>query len=269
MKKSIKPFFVAATILAATSASAATLVSDNFEGDNTGWFYYNNATPQSIVTDTVLGGAGNNAMEFPLSAFNADVINFASTTLSVGDSLTLSLSLRFPTAATADNAGIRFGIGNQVTPGSLTTAVADTLVYQQLGTGGNTVRTFGVNTATDGGILGTGSNTKAGATFMGIPNDTFAHTLTFTIKLASATTYDLTSSVDATVNSTLAWAPAAGVVTTFNMIAIGQGTTVGAFNIDNVSLVYSPVPEPSSLALAAVGGFGLLALRFRRAKSES
>jgi len=37
--------------------------------------------------------------------------------------------------------------------------------------------------------------------------------------------------------------------------------------MDNFSLTVSAVPEPSSMALAVVGGFGLLALRSRRSKA--
>ena len=176
----------------------------------------------------------------------------SSTTLQIGDTLTLSLDGRYWETPANNTGGLRFGFINS---GSL-----DNNFYIQAGTGGQTGMILyrdGVGDNSPGGGSGITSltSTASGPSYASLATDPF--TAFFSITRTAASEYSIVASINGstrTATSSVGW-------DSYNAIFIRNGGITSDFLIDNVSV--SLIPEPSAALLGAVGLLGLL--RRRRA----
>lgn len=161
--------------------------------------------------------------------------------LAIGESITVSFDFRITNTAANDGAGLRFGLSSS----------SNTYAF-----------TFGTGTTTGGGMAQFGANTMGGTNTIypatGTPfaiNDTATHSFSFTITRTSGTSLSFLGSVDANTISAVTSNSISNF--TFNSIVLGQGNTINDFNIDNVLVFQSTIPEPSTYAaltgLAALG----------------
>lgn len=270
---------VTALILTSPPAHAAVIVNDGFtdgartdgaDAQDLAWYVAQGGT-LTIVNDTTIG-SGNAMQIFWNGAAFAGAVGVmgSAVTLNDGDSLTLSFSWRFSTLnASNQSSGVRFGIHSSF--GTVTTADSQT-PNPRLNDKGYVVMTNpGLASSTGTGIFReTGGNNEVAAgsdlTAIGTSGDSInalmaAQTASFSLA-RSGNSLSLTTNISgqapatATDNSPLTY--------TYDQLYIGLGNiATRQWNIDNVQLTYTPVPEPAPIALSLLGMIGLMAMRFR------
>jgi len=274
---------VTSIVLAASvPAMAAVLVNDPFtDGDRT------NGADALDINWWQLGGGGSLAVQNDPSTsssallrtaggFSAFIGFFGATaqSLEVGDSISLSFDVRFTTLPANVNNAFRFGLfnsqGTQQADDNFGSAInnfngrlGDLGYYAGLNFGavGNNNAFFKKPLNTDGTLLGGTSIIGVGSPFASVVGDLLSHNLKLTVS-RTAGGLDLSYSYD---NGTpFVRTDETPATTAFDTIAIGQGNATNPFYIDNVNVVYTPIPEPTLAAVLL--GTACLALR-RRSKT--
>lgn len=263
----------AATLVAASSASAAVVASSNFDsipngGTGTaGWSIYNSVAGATISnpSDTTLtpaGGTAADALAYTYTgtgAFTGVASNFGPISLNDGDKIILTLDFRFTSAAPSSGATFLLFLGNQATPGTL---AATDKSYGLIGSTNNAPgNAFRYDAGTSNSMIAGTDRTSVGTASATAQNigDTLRHTLTFSIE-RSGLDYILSGGVD---GNSVTHTQVGANQFSFNTMGLGivtnTSTTPAAIAIDNVTL--TSVPEPSA---ALLGGLGLLGLLRRR-----
>lgn len=238
-----------------TTAHAAILVDDQFNDNgfsdgtdplDTTWTAPVNAT-LSIGSFNSSGNTSN-ALRIDNSAGNALTKGtFTSTTLAIGESITLSFDFRMIAAAVNDTAGLRFGLSTSANTYGFTfgTGTSSAVGTAQFATG----TVSGPNTP----------YTSTGTTFA--INDTLSHSFSFTITRTNSTSLSFLSSVDANTVSAVSNNTISNF--TFSSLILGTGNSFNDINIDNA--IVSIIPEPSTYAaIAGLAALGLVACRRSR-----
>ena len=123
----------------------------------------------------------------------------------------------------------------------------------------------GANGGADQTFIGPGLNGGNNATTFG-NNDSVTMTLTLTTNASSPWTigYQYTDLGNSSNDST--YSPVAYAVghNPTNIAAVGFGEFYATSTVTNFSLTATPIPEPASLGLTAIGALGLLLLKRRR-----
>lgn len=273
MKPTLLRTFLFALPFCVTTTKATTIASATFTGmsvtnqttvnpvsganDYTWTLINTSSTNYDVVTDDGSPGIGNgNAFRIDNSAagtFRGMIGTLGSTTsLAIGETMTLSFSGRYYETPANSGGGFRFGL---ISPGDL-----DNAVYAQIGTGGSTgFGLFADNNVSSDNSPGTGSSqtgissTASGPTFAGLAN-----TNPFTASLSlTRNTSDYT--ISATVNGTTRVGTTTAVWSDYNAIFIRNGGIAADFLVDNVNLTV--VPEPGAAALGLLAAFGILRRR--------
>lgn len=225
----------------------------------------------SVPNDNGSPGIGSgNAMNVNISTTSnrPSVAAFNGVTLADGDKIALSLAFRAVTSP-VPNGDRRFRIGlydsmGTAVPGDTSTTgfTNDDVGYMvQFDTGvadGNVLSIFG-NTA--GTLLG-GTSQALGATSTNAQYaiiDNNPHTLVLTLErsgpdLLASVQLDSLTPVSGATNASGGVSP---LTFKFDQIALGMNGLGMEFRIDNVSVDYTPFPEPSSLAVLALGAGAL------------
>jgi hypothetical protein len=272
-------FAATASLMLCSSAFAATIVDDKFidggftngaDAKDISW--YATGGDLSVVSDQTTGpdeGVADNALNRTAATFSGALGSFASTTLAIGETMTLSFNLDFTATPGTNSGGLRFGLynsngspvaGNSNDPNNdfgyrialPTNQSSAPVINREAGTNAS------IGTGNDAVALatpGSFSNINIGAT---TNNYSFsitrgASTNTFGLSL-NGTSIALTAIEDANI-------------TTFDEIYIGTGNISTAFCVDNVLLtVVSTIPEPSTYA--SLVGFGVLGLAVLRRRNR-
>ncbi|MEX2382265.1 MAG: PEP-CTERM sorting domain-containing protein [Opitutales bacterium] len=281
-------------LLLCTSASLRgnLIFSDNFESATNSNLTNNNNVVTSTLTwysaledgrvraveDTVLGGAGNTALELTSpDTFRRMGGQFTSTTLSAteGEALELRFDMRFTESPANNIYGFRFGLYNS----------NGTLMTQSNPNGKNqpdeqnddfgyyTRMASGTATATTELIREpSGNNPTGGATVTGeviLTNsgtparieDQLMHSFVYTLTRLSGGDLGFTVRMDGNlIGSAVDTDPLTG---TFDTLYFSKGNISSDFTVDNVQL--SVIPEPGTLLLMGItmGAFFLLHRRRR------
>lgn len=181
----------------------------------------------------------------------------ASTTIGIGETLTLSFIGQYTEAPGDVGGGLRFGFISAYN--NSTNANADNAIGVQSGTGANNTLSLNRDTTPNSGPLG--GATALIATTTGSQNiGTSVYTASFAITRTDTSTYNYLGTVNGSTVSAIG--ETVGGFDNYNAIAIVNGNTAADFRIDNVSV--SLIPEPNVTAL--LGGLGTLLL-LRRSRS--
>lgn len=216
---------------------------------------------------------GTAATAFPI------VLNFPHrlSISNVGEQISLSFRFRYLNNGSSANANnFRFGLfGNndtQVTDNGQTTSADDFGYYAAIGSGNQTPATTSLLFRENGGTDPITAATDrvnlpvTSATGTGL-NDNNVHTALLTLTRASASSVDVSLSIDggpAYTATDTGTAPGT-IRTTFDLVAIGTGfgATGLQYAVDDVTV--TGVPEPTAVGLAAIGLAGGLLRRRKRA----
>jgi hypothetical protein len=244
----------------ALPAQTATPGDDAFDPLDTAFSPFDNtASPNpptlSVTDDSGVGGLGSQALLIDNNRnFTGASGSFAATTLAVGDRLDLQFTTRYLNGPAASGVGFRFGLADG--PGGLGYTVT-------VGTGTSTGIGFFQNDAANAypNVNGDTRITSSGGDSAGIgPNEIADISLTVTRTVSGI---DLTVSYDDTATQSLVTVTdVPGSYNAFNTLLLGNGTPDNDILVDDVSVTYTPIPEPASLALVALGGL-LMATRRR------
>lgn len=259
---------LSAACATSTQAAIVTLVNDSFENDNSpakggasdvAWIANSTDGSVSVVPGTNPDAISGATLRFATTTNNKSMsAYFSSTTLGVGESIQLSLSLR-STGTTSAAQGLRIALLNSA--GTKTSnANGDDDGYG-----------LGINpgaSSTNGGdinFFANGSPTSVSGAKFNTNAPGGINTMTLTITKATDGSLDLvgTSDLFNTTNNTVSANIPTPLTSTFDEIYVrfsGSGVQ-GPVYLDNVVVSY--VPEPAALAL--FGLTGLCGLRRRRA----
>ena len=231
----------------------ATAGNDAFDPNDIAWAG-ENSTVMSVQTDATFGSQVLQALRSGGGdTFNLTRGTFTTQTLSsIGDSITLSLDFRIYNNQGADNAAaVRFGLGDGsqtmgLLMGNTATATASD----------NPRFTYYPNPEPQGsggvGQTTTGTNTSAVSI-----NDNAVHSLAMTIT-RSSTGLGLSADLD---GDTYTASYATGSFFSFSDVTLATGSTGDDLRFDNIQVEFSPVPEPSTALLGALGALALLRRR--------
>jgi hypothetical protein len=271
----LNPLILAVAAVLAGHANGAIIASANFTG-----LTANNATTVAISGTAGVNGfawtrvAGNTFtystpdVDMQSGTDNALTATIAgntfqgmigtmgsSTTIPIGQTLTLSFIGQYTEAPGNVGGGLRFGFISAYN--NVNNANADNAIGVQSGTGTNNTLSLNRDTTPNFGPLG--GTTVTMATTTGTQNvGTSVYTASFAITRTGTGTYSYSGNVNGSTVSVSG--ETVGVFDNYNAIAIVNGNTAADFRIDNVSVTL--IPEPSA---ALIGSLGLLALLRRRA----
>jgi hypothetical protein len=251
----------------------ATKGDDAFDAKDLQWYSSLASGTLNVQADTFAGGSSARAMNFATSdPFRRYGANFTSTTLAVGTTTKLSFNVRLTETASNNAVGFRFGLFNSNgtnissdNPNMLNqpSQQNDDFGYHirfATGTNGTNLNEICDEPAGDnplgGGTGGTLISTVSG-TASSI-NNTTNHLFELLLIRSTGTTLNFQLFYDGVLKAT--GTDTSSIVTTFDAIYIGNGNVSTDFSIDNVQL---QVPEPASLSLITLAGFGLLRRRQR------
>lgn len=288
MKLNNSKILLSITALSFVSLNAQTLLQDAFidggrtdgaDALDTNWYAITNGTSLSVVSDSTTGpneGGSDNALQLDTTAGSFKNIGgaFSGVSLEIGQTLSLSVDIRFSSAPTASDGGVRLGLFTQ--GGSLISA-DNTGSSQQNPTVSNDDGYF-IRFATDGNhgansgiyvedgdgshnvLLTGGDTTKLSTGTITTPAalGTSSHSVLFEISRSSASAVDLTFSVDGIVVSSVT--DTTSLFTTFDHAVLGLGSVTQDVRFDNINVAV--IPEPS--AFAALGAVALLAFGLKR-----
>lgn len=281
-----KSMLVTSIVLAASVPAMATvLVSDPFtDGGRTNgadaldiaWWQTGGTGPLAMFAVQNDPSTSSNALfRDPNGGFSSFIGFFGATaqSLAVGDSISLSLDVRFTTLPANQNNAFRFGLYNSQgtqqaddfggnSGNNFNNRLGDAGYYAGLnfGTASN-LSAFFREVDTGGVLVGGAEVVGVGTNFASVVVDLLPHNLRLIVS-RTAVGLDLSYSYD---NGTpVVRSDTTPITTAFDTIVIGQGNAVNPFYIDNVNVVYTPIPEPTLAAVLL--GTACLALR-RRSKT--
>jgi PEP-CTERM motif len=252
-------------------------------------WYANSSSTLTATTSTMTGTDGTGSAEW-LTYFTPSTAQ----TLNVGDTLQVALTFNLGTVAAENTSrGVRIGLldfsnGTRLTADSYSTGsgtgapganVTGYMLNMNMGT------TFGINgplqtmarsTTSDVNLMGaSGDYTAVGSNGGGSTGDPgFAdgtsYTLTFSVTRTSASSVDITTAFSGgSLNIANTVTDSTYNYTGFDTFAIrpsGNASGAATWNFTEMKVDYiTPVPEPTTFALAGLGMLGLAAARrFRR-----
>lgn len=253
--------------VASSAAASTTVFSDDFEDGRAGWF--NQAAGTGLLTnaDPQVHKLNGRA----LSAINSaarGLTYFDSTTLGVGESLSVSFNLSF--AAIGDN-------GGNFIVGVLNSSTGDLVTADNFGSGFDFTGYQGYRFRTNTGGTNSGSTTieKRDPTSAAFDGSYTALTGSAAgAGLAASTAYSVAITYTRTgVSSLVATYSLNGVTLTvtdndatnftFDTLQYYKGGGNGTFYLDDV-LITSSIPEPASAALLGGLAIGVLTIAGRR-----
>jgi hypothetical protein len=271
------PAVFSAILIGSLSASGATtpVFSDDFEdGNRAGW--YNNAASTSL-------GPSNASATHKLTGNALSIMNstatglgyFTPVTLGVGESLTFSFNMSL-TAVSDVNGGLVFGLFNSSTGPKATadnqSGTNDYSAYQGYrafsnpGSGATSLTSIGKREAGQSPIIDGSYTALAGGIGQGV---NLAAATPYAVLLTIARTGETSISMTYTING-LSFTGTDGAATnfTFDTFAWKKGNVGGTLYLDDIAVSYtSSIPEPSTAALLAGLGIGVLAVAARRKRS--
>ncbi len=273
---------LAALAVSGLTAKAAVLVDSTFTDSTLGATGRNtanssNLTPWFLVSSTTAGNAtvvndsGNLGKSMQVNSGNTIYTAFSTSTLLTGETITLTLSYRFPSTPSASSETFRIGLYDSNTAAAVTAdispiASADLQQYDGYYAGlavgvnpsasGTALRQR--NTGNSNALTSTSGLTAISSNNSGVASGTTIHTLEYSITRTSATELSFVTKIDGT--TLLTGTDSTGIYTTFNSLAIaGVGGTI---ILDNILL--ETVPEPGTALLLALGGAFVLYRTRRR-----
>ncbi len=277
-----KSMLVTSIVLAASvPAMAAVLVNDTFsDGGRTNgadaldiaWWQTGGTGPLAMFAVQNDPSTSSNALfRDPNAGFSSFIGFFGATaqSLAVGDSISLSFDVRFTTLPANQNNAFRFGLYNSQGTRQLDDAAGSTPSFNgRVGDAGYYAGlNFGIGTNSSaffrevdtGGVLVGGTEVVGvGSNFASVVVDLLPHNLRLIVS-RTAVGLDLSYSYD---NGTpVVRSDTTPITTAFDTIVIGQGSAVNPFYIDNVNVVYTPIPEPTTAAVLL--GMACIVLRRR------
>jgi hypothetical protein len=267
-------------ILMSLPVLAATVVSDPFtDGGRTDgvdaqdvawWKAYNSTTAFTldVENDGVLGSSLH-YKNVTTDVRRRAVANFTPQSLTnLGDKITLSLDFRLASLPPYVDT-IRFGLfdagsslltADTLSGGTATIVNGDVGYFTGLGAGA-LQSTLYEEKGTETLMGGTDQKNWDRVTDFGI-SDTLKHTASLILTLTSTGV-----SMDVVVDTVtvLTGVDTDGSVVTFNQIAIGGSTIYTALDIfvDNVKVDFTPIPEPATLSIFALGALAALRRKHR------
>jgi hypothetical protein len=255
--------FSLATFAGAAVAQGAVVVSDDFNGTTSvpaGYSVENSGT-LAIVNDTLTDFATDSLQFNPSTTFEILERSFANQqVLLPGDMIEVSFDLNYDGSLPNSGTGFRFGIGD----GSVGTAAGSAEGYTvSVGTGNSDgLAIFDNNAATTvTNVGGTSVNISGAAT--GTANLVGGEVASLGLTITrTATGLDFLATYSDDDGIATRSASVIGGDVNFSEIAFVT-RNAAAFNLDNVNVTFTPIPEPTS-ALGIIGGIGLLAARRRR-----
>jgi hypothetical protein len=283
-----------AVLLVPSMLSAQVIVNDSWadggrsngaDPQDTDWW---TSTSSSLAIEVSLGSLGL------VSGSSGRGIHgtFISQTLGVGDALTATFTFKTPaTVGTAKPSGFRVGLfdttgkpglaadlsASSGTPNHIYDGVPGYMMDYDVNTGAENIQFREHNlTLTTGQLLAQTADyfsLPAGGTTYSFAANTI-YTGVMSVKRTGADTLDLTGTLSQgpTLLSTFTGSDSSGIVSTLGMLAFQVGsatfgssatpnTADNGIDFSNIKIEYTPVPEPSAIALLALGAAGLL---FRR-----
>jgi len=247
---------IAAANFSGMSATDATTVARVENANDFSWSLFDNNTGVNldIVTDDDSPGiGGGNALQMDIlttSTFKGMLGTMASaTTISIGETLTLSLDGRYAQTPGNNGGGLRIGF--------TTAAARDNAFFAQLGTGGSTGYSLlrdegGDNSPGAGTVFGLASAASGSAY---VTTGTEAFNMIFSITRSGENEYEIVSNINGAIRT----ATSNVGFNSYDSIFIRNGGISSDLRLDNISVTL--IPEP---AVALLGAFGLLCLLRRR-----
>ncbi|GEM_PF-4618357 len=271
---------------------SATIMSDSFEsvGATPGadandpldiaYFDRLNRTTFSVVTDSVLGGAGNQALRVDSTqSFNVhvgtlynsggDVPASVSLGSAAGDQLSFGFDFRIDGNISNNGSAFRFGLynGSGTTSDNDSSSDSSTGYRIRFGTGSSSGISLNRELGVANEIL-LGSSSDFVNVINGSPsgvsiNDNVAHSVSLLFTRRGDSGVDISVNLDGSEVAT--GTDSSGYVDSFNEVAFGNGNASNDYHFDNIRIETLPIPEPSSFALMAMAfSAGILALRRRK-----
>lgn len=259
---------------------AVTLVSDNFDTlanggarDSSGkystgatastWWYENTSSlaASAVSTPTPTGNFSGNFVQTNFSGpSNMGVVSFASTTLGVGDNLSVQFDFRNLSAPVSLDRNPQFGLYNGVNPTSDMTGTSAVSAGYSIN-----FADAATDTATMTSDTSFFTGTSVGSTTLPTNPVSGAYTVNFRLAMArtSASTLIFNLYLDGVLITT--FTDTAATNFTFDEFALRARTTA---QIDNLVIATS-VPEPGSYAMVAMGVAMLLFLGSRKRSLQS
>jgi len=283
MKRKMVFVMMAAALLAAP-AMATVVFSDDFsDGDRNGW-YLTSGGLLSVIDDSAGIGTGN-AMQMLMNSGSTQrriVANFAAVQLqNIGDSLSLSFDFRIIGTGSTAVGGFRFGLFNSretlqtvdATSGtSSANAYDDQGYFGRLSAGTSNEARLSEDNASGTSFMGGTDLTDhaVNASFGGI-NNTLKHTAVLTITRVASTNTEgnpldipvLSLLVDGTSYIDDPDGDRASPRWTFDEIGLAGANRTCDFVVDNVNVVFTPIPEPATLSILALGAIAAVWKRKR------
>jgi hypothetical protein len=255
--------FSLATLAGVAVSHAAVVVDDDFNGATavpSGYSAENSGT-LAIVDDTLTNFATDSLQFNPSTTFEILERSFANQqVLLPGDMIEVSFDLNYSGTVPNSPSGFRFGIGD----GSVGAAPGSAEGYTvSIGTGNSSdLSIFDNNAATTVTNIGGMSDNISGAS-TGTANLVGGEVASLGLTITrTATGLDFLATYSDDDGIATRTASVVGGDVNFSEIAFVT-RNAAAFNLDNVNVTFTPIPEPTS-GLAVIGGLGLLAARRRR-----
>jgi len=263
---SVAAFLALVLGVTATTAMGAIVMSDDFSDNNRlqtgsldGNWYVNHSgstlTAPSGVLEYVQGGTFRGI---------TGTIPTPATLTNIGDSIELAFDFRFTTTPPNQGGGFRFGLYNSngtaaADNGGTDVAASSTNndygYYFNLSTGTTQTHALFRENGVASGILAGSDRTDIGTantSVAGVADANF-HDGLLRLTRTSATTIEILAQVDSTVYYNNLSTSFLTPTLTFDQVAFGSAGNNLTMQFDNVTVTFTPVPEPSSVALIGMG----------------